>query len=389
MANDLTFNQLATILNEVVSQATGESSLAPVDTSSFVALGQTALKVGYDPLATALSQVLSRTIFSNRPYAEHFRGLRVTNQQYGNHVRKLQVVDKEFEDDDAYSLVDGQSIDHYVVKKPEVIQTNFYGMEGYSDFITIYTYQLDNALSGPDEFASFLSMIIQNIRDRMTQARESMARMTLDNMIGAKAYNQDYFNLVTLYNDHTGLELDSQTVKAPEYYNDFVKFAYAKIRSISDMMTERSNLYHNKIGTKSIMRHTPYDRQKLYVTAGEMQEMSARVLSDTFNPSRLELMDYEPVNFWQSIESPDTVVVTPSVLNYSGAVIKGTEKTVSGIFAVLFDEEACGYTVMNERTERTPINARGMYYNQFWHDTKRYWNDMTENFVLFTLDDPE
>ncbi len=40
MANELTFNQLATILNAITSQATGKTGIAAVDTSSFVAVGQ-------------------------------------------------------------------------------------------------------------------------------------------------------------------------------------------------------------------------------------------------------------------------------------------------------------------------------------------------------------
>ena len=43
MANDLTFNQLSTILNSIMQQATGISSIAATDTSSFVTAGQEAL----------------------------------------------------------------------------------------------------------------------------------------------------------------------------------------------------------------------------------------------------------------------------------------------------------------------------------------------------------
>ena len=68
MANDLTFNQLSTVLNSILLQATGINSISVVDTSSFVTAGQEALKAGYDTLSTAISQVLSRTIFSIRPY---------------------------------------------------------------------------------------------------------------------------------------------------------------------------------------------------------------------------------------------------------------------------------------------------------------------------------
>ena len=127
MANDLTFTQLSTVLNSIVSQATGASAQAVVDTSTFVNVAQTALKTGYDPLSTAISQVLSRTIFSTRPYSAKFPMHRKTAQQYGNHTRKLQVVDKDFENDQRFSLTEGASVDMYVVNKPKVLQTNFYG----------------------------------------------------------------------------------------------------------------------------------------------------------------------------------------------------------------------------------------------------------------------
>ena len=390
MANDLTFKQVSTILNDIMQQATGQTSIAPVDTHEFVTMGQKALLIGYDPLATAISQVLAQTIFSIRPYTEHFKGLRVSNQKYGNHVRKLNVVDKDFVNDDQFSLVDGQSIDHYIVRKPEVVQTNFYGMEGYSDYITIYTDQLDNAFSGPSEFASFITMIMQNITDKQTQARENMSRMTLANMIGAKAIadSTSVINLLAEYNTYTGSNFTATTIKAPANYESFIKWAYARIRNISDMMTERSAKFHTAIGTDVIMRHTPYDRQKLYLSSFDAQQVDARVLSGTFNPDRLKLMDYEAVNFWQNIDAPAQISVKPSYLNASGNTTSGSSVVVSEIFGVLFDEEACGYTIINERTERTPLNARGLYYNQFWHDNKKYWNDLSENMVVFTLANP-
>lgn len=390
MANDLTFNQISTILNDITQQATGQTSIAPVDTYSFVSMGQKALMVGYDPLATAISQVLSRTIFSIRPYAEHFRGLRVSNQKYGNHTRKLNVVDKPFVNDDQFSLVDGQSIDHYTVRKPEVVQTNWYGMEGYSDYITIYTTQLDNAFSSPEEFSSFITMIIQNVTDKMTQARENLARMTLCNMMGAKAVADptSIINLLDEYNTYTGLSLTTTTVKDPSNYAPFVKWAYARIKNVSDLMTERSAKFHTAIDGDIIMRHTPYSRQKLYLSSFDVQQIDTRVLSGVFNDDKLKLMDFEPVNFWQSIETPSDIRITPSYIGSNGNEVHDKNVVMSEVFGVLFDEEACGYTVINERTERTPLNARGLYYNQFWHDNKKYWNDLSENCVIFVLADP-
>ena len=70
--NDLDVVQASTILNAAVAQATG-GTLATLDTKDFVTVATTALKTGYDKLQTGLSQALSRTIFSARPYSRRFK----------------------------------------------------------------------------------------------------------------------------------------------------------------------------------------------------------------------------------------------------------------------------------------------------------------------------
>ena len=62
--NDLTVNQAATILNAIMQQANIGGDLAVIDGSNFVSVGQTVLKAGYDVILNAISQVLTRTIFS-------------------------------------------------------------------------------------------------------------------------------------------------------------------------------------------------------------------------------------------------------------------------------------------------------------------------------------
>jgi hypothetical protein len=123
----LTFNQLSTVLNAINQQMTGQASQAAIDTASFVRQAETMLRTGYDPLTTAISQVLTRTIFSERPYRRKFGTLRVTPERFGNHTRKLNIVDKPARDDDRFALVDGQAVDPWIVQKPKVIQTNLYG----------------------------------------------------------------------------------------------------------------------------------------------------------------------------------------------------------------------------------------------------------------------
>ena len=121
MANELTFEQISSVLTDIVKAATGQTYTSPIDTSSFVNLAQIALKTGYDPLNTAISQVMTRTIFSTRPYSAKFRGFEMSRERFGNATRKLQISDQNWEDDNRFELIDGQSIDQYVVKKPKVL----------------------------------------------------------------------------------------------------------------------------------------------------------------------------------------------------------------------------------------------------------------------------
>lgn len=404
MANDLTFDQLSTVLTAITNQATGVSNIAPVDTASFVSVAQMALKTGYDPLTTAISQVLSRTIFSVRPYTRKFRGLNVSNQRYGNHVRKLLTIDKPFEDDDRLKLADGESIDQYKVNKPKVLQTNFYGASQYQKSVTIYKDQLDCAFSSPDEFASFISMVMQNASDMIEQAHEETARATINNLISgiyaaettagtantmAKSNGgKRAVNLLTLYNQTNGGLLSVADVFKAANFESFVKFAFSTINTLADLMTDRNSLFSSQLTNYTVIRHTPKDRMKFYLYTDLVNKINSEVYSTVFNPDFLRLVDFEKVNFWQSALNPSQIKSKPVMLNKDGTLNTVDAASIDNVFGVLFDEEAAGYTTVNEWSQPSPFNARGGYYNQFWHFTDRYWNDFTENAIIFYIANP-
>lgn len=402
MANDLSFEQISTVLKSITDQATGVSTIKSVDTASFTTVANMALKNGYDPLTTAISQVLSRTIFSVRPYTRKFRGLNVSNQRYGNHVRKLLTIDKPFEDDDRFKLADGESIDQYAVNKPKVLQTNFYGANVYQKSVTIYKDQLDCAFSSPDEFASFISMVMQNASDMIEQAHEETARATIGNLIAAiyasESASLDTYalanggkravNLLKLYNQTNGGSLTVVDVFKAENFESFVKFAFSTINTIADLMTDRNTLFCSQLENYTVIRHTPKDRMKFYLYTDLVNKINSEVYSSVFNPDFLKLVDFEKVNYWQTPLEPSRILNKPVMLTKAGLLHDLGVISMLNVFGVLFDEEAAGYTTVNEWAQPTPFNARGGYYNQFWHFTDRYWNDFTENAVVFYIADP-
>ena len=79
--NVANFNS-ASVLNEIVNQATVKNTVSAIATSDFTSVATTALGLGIDPLLNAISQVLSRTIFSIRPYSRKFKGLYQDNIRF-------------------------------------------------------------------------------------------------------------------------------------------------------------------------------------------------------------------------------------------------------------------------------------------------------------------
>lgn len=376
------------ILNNIVKQATGISDIAIIN-GGFTSVATTALGIAPDALLNAISQVISRTVFSIRPYNRKFAGLFVDSMKWGNHVRKINIGDKDWEQNVSYDLADGESVDADIVSKPDILQTNFYGQCVYSKHYTIFREQLNIALQNEEEFERFYTMLVQNTMDMIEQCHENTARATIANLIGGKVKGDanNVIHLVTEYNDVTGLALDSDTVKKPENFVPFYKWAFSRIKTISGLMTERSLQYHINITGHNIMRHTPVRNQRLYLYTPEMNNVESSVFSSVFNEQYLKMMDYEGVNFWQSIKTPMGINVNARYINSTGALTTDdTGTATSCILGVLMDEEAAGITTYSARTATTPYNARGEYTNVWWHFNDRYWNDFTENAVVFLLD---
>ena len=391
--NTMTFEQAASIMNSIHSQVTGKTGIAPTNTSEFVSVATETIAAGYDPVLSAITQMVTRTIFSIRPYERQFRGIMMDSQKWGAIVRKLAVSDQDWENSEEFALEDGQSIDMFKVKKPTVLQLNFYGAIVYQRHYTIFKDQLDSAFTGPEEFGRFMTMVTQNCMDIIEQCHENIARATIANFISGKVAaagldgSDGVVHLVTEYNAETGETLTSSTIYDPANIGNFVKWVYARIADLTDLMRERSQKFQIQVTGKEINRHSPLDRQKVYLFSKFLEEINARVKADTFHDTFLELSDVEAVTFFQSIEDRQKVSGKPTYLLPDGTLTTPADNVVvQNILGVIFDEEALGQTIINQWSATTPLNAAGGYWNMYYHFTERYYNDFTEKGIVLLLD---
>lgn len=399
--NTMTFEQISTVLVSLVKQATGQTVLTPTNTSEFVSVAQIALRADRDVVMNTLSNMIGKTIFSTRPYSAKMTGLELDSFRWGAVMRKLSIADNEWADDQAYDYPvtydatqnpptgDGGTVDQWVIKKPNVLQTNFYGASVYSDHMTINEEQLESAFTSPDQLGSFISLIMTNLSDRWEQAQENLRRGLVSNAIGGIYHENDsnrVVKLLTEYNALTGLSLTASTVYQPANFKPFMQWVYSRIAEISDKMTERSLLYQTVITGKPVMHHTPKQDQRVYLYAPARHQIDAMVLADTFHDSFLRYADVESVNFWQSIGAGSSVTVTPAWTDTSGVLdIPSSAVSVDNVFGLMFDRDFMGMTVLGQRMLSTPVNASGIYRNIWLHAKNRIFTDPTEKAVLLLL----
>lgn len=394
--------QAATILNAVVAQQTGSAAVTPItNTADFIATAETALKTGRDPVLNAISQVWRNTVFAVRGYDNPLSTLRMTAERYGNATRKLSPEARTMEDDEkwlwpvAYDagqtppLGDGQSVDMWKIRKQKVLQTNFYGSLSYEQVYTIFRDQFDVAFTSPEEFVRFNSMCLTERMNDRARYEEAKARLLQLNLIGAlldEAQTDRVVHALTEYNTATGLTLTATTVMQPANFVGFIRWLYARIKTIVGLMRHSSEAFQTVLTGHTIYRHTDAENVRVALYTPIMEMVNSMVLSGLYNNDLMRLPTYEAIDFWQAIDSPQSIQITPVYTDAAGAEKVGSAVSNSTVIGLIHDRDAIGYSWIRPDTLVTPINAAGAYYNEFYHARFATLNDNTEKAVVICLD---
>lgn len=402
--NEMNFSQASSLLNSIVSQATGETTLTAITTpGDLVAVAQTVLKTGYDTIFNAVSQVWSDTIFSGRPYKAEFNDMEMSLSAYGNAIRKLTPVAAKMVDDlsfkwpvayDAVShstnaLGNGESVDMYAINKQELVQTNFYGTAVYEQDYTIFRDQLKQAFSNYGEFTRFNSMnMLQRANDR-EQYKENVARCMQLNFIASiidEAKTERVVHLLTEYNTLTGLTLTEENVYAPENFAPFIRWVYSRINTICTLMKSQSVYYQTLINNKATVHHSPRRELRIAIISEMANQIKSMVNPINYSNNGFSFGDFTEISFWQSIQNPYDINITPIYTHTDGSVKTGKSVTGKKVIGIIHDREALGYAEIDPWTGTTPLNVKGGYWNETYHAKYKTIQDMTEKACVLLLD---
>lgn len=383
----LTANQIYTIVNEVANQAMGSTSVAVVDNTGLVALGNTVL--GSDAtknnFINALTDRIGRTIVSFRAYHSHFPDFERDSIEWGNILQKLKIAMPEAEADQSYDLEDGSSVDQYKINKAKVNQLLFSTETPWQTHITVHLDALEKAFVDATAMGAFISGMFGEVQNRIELAMENLSIDCVNNYMAEVIKGKDtsptrVINLVTEYKDKTGVDHTTQPLAALDD-EEFLKYVVRRINSLSTTMEYMTKgLFNTPVGDEgAYTRHTPKSEQRMMLFIDLVNSLKTNINSKAFNMEQVAIdIPFQTVPFWQSLQKPAQINIKPA----SG----GEDIVQSQVMGILFDREAMGTFKKKYKSLTSPVNAAGQYYNVFYHMITMYYNDLTENAVVFLLD---
>lgn len=417
MARTLTPRDAHAIMNLLLKQATGDTSLTVVDASTFASAGELILATGMENVFNSLNIVLNRLIVASRPYDAKMRIVGVKEVgEYSNRARKISFYSKYALPDGSHNtqlytnLADGYTSgdnggastkSQWEQHQAMPLEMNFGGSDVWQHCITQYEDQVKIAFRNAEEFTRFVAGYMQEHKNDIAQEQEGFYRMTLLNRMGM-AYDMSAYNngaaidLVAGFNARFGTTYTGTQLRQT-YYKEFMAYFVATVRQISDFMEERDIAYHwdvpKTVGgdTYHILRHTPKDRQKLALYAPFFNEAKALVFPEIFNPQYLSIDNYEGVTFWQAKSNRMGINITPAIIEADptdpdyGKQKAGSAVSIDYVIGCLFDEDAVLAEMQMERADTTPLEARKHYRNTWNTFAKNAISDPTEKFILFYM----
>lgn len=376
--------QIYSIINSLNSQMTGAIPITVTDTASFISYGDAVLTSSdaTEGFLNVLCMQMYKDIVEGRAYKSHMRNYIKDSATFGAIMRKISIDMPDLVEEKAIPLENGKSVDQWEVKLPTVEQHLYASRTPYSAFVTIQRKWLREAFKNEAGMESFIASVFLKVQNKLEMSIENLSKSALNNY-ACLAKGTQVINLVTMYNAETGKEVEAG-IKAL-HDADFMRYAVGVIKETMVQLNTMSKLY-NYDGKE---RFTPYENQELAILGKFKTQLETVALYGAFNEEYINLAHKTLIPYWQGSGSEAPL----DFASYAKIAVKvrtpkseeTTDVTRENVVAMLHDTNAVGAYRQMEDVLTTPVNARGMYYNTFWHEQQSWFNQTDENFVVFTL----
>lgn len=411
------------LMNALVAEATGQqSTIQAVDTSSFVSAGETVLATGTENVLNSLAMVVGRRMTAVRPWNAPLRLINtidtglfsdrlLKDSFYSRYAQPSGAFNTNLYTNLATGFTSGENVggspaaaqstkSQWEQNLPVALELNFAGRNTWQDCSTIPEIQLQQAFRDEASFSEFVTGYMMERANDLESQKEAYNRMTLLNYIAGiydltSSMPGSVVNLTYEFNQEFGTSYTTAQLLST-YLKEFMEFFTARVKIDSDKMTNRSLNYHwspaKQVGGVDyyLLRHTPKDKQKLFLYAPMFTKAQSYVFPEIFNPQYLKMENYEGVNFWQNENDPSAISIEPAIPNVAspGSQTKGSKVDLDMVVGVLFDEDALMIDYQLDTALSTPVEARKHYRNIWYTYAKNSICDFTEKAILYYMADP-
>lgn len=375
-----TVNQIFNIVNDTAKQTFGESAITVVDTSTLVALGDEVLKSdeNTENFTNTLVDRIGRTIFSIRAYTtDNAEGMVREPFEYGCILQKIYVDLPDAKENNSWEIGKENYTPTFApVIKPKLEQKLFNKQATWEIDVTIPDFMFRTAFTSATEMAVLIDAIFTAMENMMQIALENNKNLTRANFIASKLHSNKpcgAINLLHLYNT-----LTKQSLTVDDCLRDlgFLKWSTQQINLWTKRLGKMSTLFNDE-GYK---RFTPQSDLIVNVLQDYDSAINSYLQSDTYHNEMTKITsNYSTVPYWQGSGLNYTFEDTSKI---TVKIDSETTITETGILAVVYDRDAMGVTI-TERRGTTQRNNKDEYTDYFNKATYGYFNDLSENGIVF------
>lgn len=383
-----TVNQIYSMVNDAATEALGHSAITVKDTATLVSLGDKVMSSDTDKeqFYKALTDRIGRTVIAARAYSAVKRSVKRDEMDWGLVYQKISYKKRNAVSNPSW--VDNAQADPFdVAIQTEAVQKLFAVISTYSYEDSIPDGQLFTAFTNAGAMGAFISGIYTNMRNYMELAEADLANLAVNTLIAGvliKGNAAQKRNLLTEYNTKFSKQLTVDTCLADP---DFLKYATREILTAKDNMSTLTEIFN----AEDFPRFTPEDKCVVEVLGQFASASDTYLQADTYHNELVKLPNYEKVVYWQA---PGTSFAFGDVskihIENSHLAVVGNadgECEQSGIIALVRDYDAAASVIMRRRSASI-YNPRAERFNIFEKADQGYAVDLSENAVVFYIENP-
>ena len=399
------------VMNSLARQATAQSDIAVTDHTSFIDAGTKTLATGTENVLNTIARTIATVIMQTRPYKGKFSLISATFDQFNTRKAKISF----YSDDNSASGAFNTDLNTNIAtgnvessgagsmweqKLPRVVERFFLSEAAWDKFYTTPLVQLQNAFNDEGTFVAFMNGVLTEINNDIESTIEARNRsIVADRVAGVYLQHENgvlgdetVVNMTKYFNDTCGTSYTTKQI-VENHLTELLELWASKIKIDSDRLEERTKKYHDPMtitenGTDyNVLRHTPKGSQKMFYFKEFFNQARARVLPEIFNPNLIPETNGEGVTYWQSSKDADRMKIKCKPALPNGGVSQNVELDM--VLGLLFDTDAMGTTNQFEGAYTTPVNARHLYTNTFYHWKFGSIQDYTENSIIYIMKDED